>query len=205
MPEIKRLTPATVDDLFWEFARAEVRNDARHDRMYSRGLGAELVSKVRSGQRGVLSRSERARVRATVLSTRPGYLRPLLRLGLRWSYGELPSGELLQLRVPDLDIFRSTAPSQLLQDYAAALDRGGPHLWPPLAKNFRAIRPRFDPRRMVGVPIVIGSSPRGPFTIVEGTTRLSVLVSRLGRGQSRPPKIRLLFGLGPRAPHWWCF
>ena len=173
--------------------------------MYSRGLGPDLFARVRSGKKDGLSQSEHSTVRTTVLSTRPEYLRPLRRLGLRWSYGELPSRALPRLRVPNLNIFRPTAPSRLLRDFASALDRGALTLWPPVAKNFRRIRPRFDPSRMVGVPIVIGTSLRGSFTIVEGLTRLSLLASRWERGEPVPPEIRLLIGVGPKARHWWCF
>jgi len=199
------LEHASPTDFFWEFARAEVRNDRRHHRMYRRGLGPTLFARVRSGDKVGLDRSERSRLRATVLSTRPEYLRPLLRLGLRWTYGRLPPRELPRLRVPNLDIFRPTAASRRLRDLAAALDRDAPTLWPPLAENYRRMQARFDSRRWVGTPIVVGTSPRGPFTIVEGLTRLSVLASRWQRGKPVPPGIRLLIGLGPTAGSWWCF
>lgn len=196
---------ATWNDFFWEFAQAEVQNDARHDRMYSRGLGPDLFAKVRSGRQDELDRTERSLVRSTVLSTRPEYLRPLCRLGLRWSYAELAPRDLPLLRVPDLNIFRATAPSRLLRDFASALDRGELTQWPPLAKNYRRLRTRFDPGRMVGAPIMIGTSQRGPFTIVEGVTRLSILVSRWQQGEPVPPKIPLLIGVGPKALGWWSF
>ena len=202
--QVKLREPASLFDLFWEFARAEVQNDHRHQRAYSRGLGPELFARVRAGERERLDRSARSRLRSTVLLTRPEYLRPLVRLGLRWSFGELPPSGLSRLRVPNLDIFRPTAPSRMLHDLAEALERGTSSVWPPLAQNYRRMRPRFDPRRMIGTPVVIGTSPRGPFTIVEGLTRLSVLASRWERRQTVPPRIRLLFGLGPTARRWWC-
>jgi hypothetical protein len=201
---VELLEAATETDLFWEFARAEVRNDLRHDRTYSRGLGPALLARVRSGARTGLGTSDRSVLRATVLATRPEYLRPLLRLGLRWSFGRLPPEELPRLRVPNLDIFRSTAPSRRLRDFAAALDRETPGLWPPVAENYRAMRPRFDPGQMVGAPIVVGATLRGPFTVVEGLTRLSVLASRWQRGEPVPPGIRILLGVGPRVRDWWC-
>ena len=203
--QVELLEDASLNDFLWEFARAELQNDSRQGRIYRRRLGSELFARVRSGVKEGLDRSERPLVRNTVLSTRPEYLRPLLRLGLRWSYGELPPQELSRLRVSDLNIFRPTAPSRLLQNFAAALDRGGPALWPPVAKNYCRMRPRFDPDRMVGVPIVIGTSRRGPFTIVEGLTRLSVLASRRLRGEPLPRGTHLLLGLGPKARDWWCF
>ncbi len=202
---VEIIDDASWTDFFWEFALAEVQNDRRHDRMYARGLGSDLFARVRLRKKDGLDLSERSQIRSTVLSTRPEYLRPLLRLGLRWSYGELPPRELPRLRTPDLNIFRQTAPSRLLRDFASALDREVPTLWPPIAKNYRRMRSRFDPSRMVGVPIVIGISLRGPFTIVEGLTRLSVLALRWQRGESVPPGIRILIGVGPRARTWWCF
>ncbi len=202
---LKLIEDASPTDFFWEFARAEVQNDRRHDRMYSRRLGPNLFAQVRSGKKDGIVRSELSLIRATVLSTRPEYLRPLLRLGLRWSFGELPAQELPHLRVPNLDIFRPTAPSRLLGDFALALDRGERGVWRPVARNYRRIRPRFDPGRMAGVPIVVGTSPQGPLTIVEGLTRLSILASRLRRGEPVPATSRLLVGLGPKARSWRFF
>ena len=199
------LEDASSTDFFWEFAQAEVRDDGRHDRMYGRGLGPALLARVRLEEREGLTRSQHALLKKTVLSTRPEYLRPLLWLGLRWSFGELPLKQLPHLRVPNLDIFRPTAPSRLLGDFAAALDQGAPTLWPPVAENYRRMRPRFKLQRMVGSPIVMGASSEGPFTIVEGLTRLSVLASRLRGGEPVPSGIRLLVGLGPKARDWWCY
>jgi hypothetical protein len=203
--QVRFLEGASSFDPFWEVARAEVQNDRRHERAYSRGLGPELFARVRAEEKDAIGRADRARLRSTVLSTRPEYLRPLLRLGLRWSYGELPPSGVPRLRVPNLNIFRPTAPSRMLREFAEALDRRAPAAWPPVAENYRRMRSRFDPRRMVGTPIVVGTSRRGPFTIVEGLTRLSVLASRRARQQSTPSGVRVLFGLGPTAARWWCF
>jgi len=204
-PRLSLLEEASATDLFWEFARAEAENDRRHNRMYSRGLGQALYARVRSGAKQGLDRSDRSLLRATVLSTRPEYLRPLLRLRLQWSYGSLPAEELPHLRVPRLEIFRPSAPSRRLHDLVAALDRGGPALWRPVAENYRKMQAGFDTRRWAGAPILVGGSTRGPFTIVEGLTRLSVLASRWRRGKPVPSRIRLLVGLGAKARDWWGF
>ena len=204
-PRVRLLASATRADFFREFARAEVHNDARHNRAYSRGLGLDLFARVRSGDMDGIDRKGHSLIRSTVISTRPTFLRPLLRLGLRWSYGDLSPSGLSRLRVPDLDIFRHTAPSRCLGDFVLALDRGEGGVWRPLARNYGRMRSRFDPRRMVGVPIVVGATSRGPFTVVEGLTRLSILVSRLGRGEPVPRRIRALIGLGPKAENWKFF
>ncbi len=202
---LRLVEDAPAADFYWEFARAETQNDARHSQIYSRGLGPALFARVRHGKKDGVDRSELSLIRSTVLSTRPEYLRPLLRLGLRWSFGDLPSASLIQLRVPDLEIFRPTAPSRLLGDFASALDREERGVWRPVARNHRRIRSCFDPDRMVGTPIVVGTSPQGPFTIVEGLTRLSVLASRFGSGETVPPRSRLLIGVGPKASAWRFF
>ena len=202
---VRRIEPAFVSDMFWEFARAEVQNDRRHGRKYSRGLGNELFDRVRSGNRHWLDRAALARLRSTVLSTRPEYLASLPSLGLRWCYAELPTRELPCLRVPDLDIFRPTAPTHILEELVTALDSRARNLWPPVERNYRKMRPNFDPTRMVGTPIVIGTSLRGPFTIVEGLTRLCVLTSLSREIERISPSTRLLFGVGARARSWKFF
>ena len=197
-----QLQPATLSDFLWEFALAETQNDERHDRMYSQGLGPDLFRRVRSNQRQELEAVDLGRLRATIEATRPDYLSPLLSLELAWNVGWIETHALSELRIPALNIFRPLAPSRRLSDFVASLEASPSHPGLAVEENFRRIRPAFDPSRMLGAPVVIGEGATGPFTIVEGMTRLSVLCSRERHAESVPQGIRLIVGIGLRASRW---
>lgn len=194
--------PGTFSDLLWEFALAETQNDERHGRMYSQGLGPELFHRVRANRREELTRADWERLRTTVVATRPEYLSPLLSLELTWNTGWMETREIAELRTPGLNLFRSLAPSRGLAEFVTSLESGKPVSGLAVEENFRRIRPSFDLSRMLGAPVVIGERSTGPFTIVEGMTRLSVLCSRERHAELVPPGIRLIVGLGSRAKEW---
>lgn len=196
------LRRATLADFLWEFCLAETQNDTRHGRTYSRGLGPDLFRRVRGNHREGLAREEWGRLRSTVVATRPDYLGSLLSLGLRWNRGRIAAREIGELKVPALHLFRPLAPSRSMQEFVSSLERGERGNDIAVAKNFRRIRPIFEDSRRHGAPIVIGASARGPFTIVEGMTRLSVLWSRQRHAEPAPASCPLVVGIGPRVVDW---
>ncbi len=194
--------PVSSSEALWEFAVAETQNDVRHDRAYSRGLGPGLFERVRTDRRTGRTRADRRRLRSTVVGTRPKYLASLVSLQLSWSTGEIAAREIPGLRVPNLDLFRPRAPSRGLAEFVESLEaeKGDPDL--AVAANYRRIRGAFRPGRMRGAPVVIGERSGGPFTIVEGMTRLSVLCSKVTHGERVPARVRVVAGLGARARAW---
>ncbi len=198
---LPKLRPASLVDLFWEFAVAETQNDERHDRLYSQGLGANLLTRVRANERASITPREWQRVRSTVLGTRPVYLPLLLSLRLRWNTGWVKTAKLAEFRVPRLNIFLPTAPSRKLSDFAAALERGA-QPGNNFVAHYQRLKRTFQAEKMVGAPVVLCEAESGPFTIVEGLTRLSVLCSRFSSGDEVPPRVRLLIGKGRAAAKW---
>jgi hypothetical protein len=203
-PPLTKLRPASLVDLFWEFAVAETQNDERHDRLYSLGLGTDLFTRVRANKRGSITPGEWERVRSTVLGTRPEYLPPLLSLRLRWNTGWVETAKLAEFNVPRLNIFLPTAPSRKLSEFAAAVERGA-RPGNNFAEHYQRLRRTFQAVKMVGAPVVLCEVEIGPFTIVEGLTRLSVLCSRFSSGEAVPPRVRLLIGKGRAAAKWQFF
>ena len=76
------------------------------------------------------------------------------------------------------------APSRKLEEFADALDAG--HVTSgeeEFASNYRKVHDSFSSQRMRGRPIVVAENVEGPFTILEGYTRLTTITSlqRAGR------------------------
>lgn len=195
------LRKGSVSDLFWEFGYAESQNDERHDRCYSQGLGPGLFERVRAGERGTLTPQDWERLRATVVGTRPEYLRPLETLELEWLQGWVRPGELPELKVPRLNIFLPSAPSRRLAEFVETLEEGG-QPGNGFASHYERLKGSFDPQKVRGAPVLLCESDQGPFTIVEGMTRLSVLCCRSSLGRPVPPRVQVLVGRGPRVVEW---
>jgi hypothetical protein len=105
------------------------------------------------------------------------------------------------MRVMNLRIFTEIAPTRRLMELATALDNGAvPLNWQP--SNYRHLRSTFDLSMMHGDPIVVAEHPTGPYTLVEGVTRMCALVSRHSRGEFEEARIPMLLGVGPRLGGW---
>ncbi|MDE1835984.1 MAG: hypothetical protein KGJ23_05140 [Euryarchaeota archaeon] len=199
---LTELVPATVRDVLWAFALAEAQNDERHDRCYSKGLGEVLFQRVRGGDRNSLSAGDWKTLRSTVVGTRPGYLPQLFSLGLRWYSGKIETSKLGALQTPDLNIFRPLAPSRTVEEFSATLERGARTPGTSVGENYRRMRGTFDYPRMLGSPVVIGERRAGPFTFVEGATRLSILCAKARAGERVPARVTVMAGIGRLAKEW---
>jgi hypothetical protein len=198
---MRRIGRATVQDLFWNFARAEFEVPPNGPRHTQPVLSSELRDRVLRGEREQLSPRDWQRLREAVLSTRSSIVTPLARLVRTWFLAELAPADVAELRVLNLRIFTSIVRSRRLVDLAAALDRGEfPRIWDP--DHYRELRAHFDPGRMHGLPILVSARGTGPFSVVEGTTRLSVIASLRGCGGLAPEPLPVLLGVGAGLVDW---
>jgi hypothetical protein len=195
------LRPASVNDLVWNYARAEFEIPEHGLRHIQPRIAPELRERVLLDQREALSPSDWGALRDGLLSTRADLVRPLIDLGTEWFLGELPANEWLNLRVLNLRIFTDIVPSRSLVELAAAMDGGAvPGDWEP--SRYLRLRSEFDLARMHGRPIVVSERLTGPYILVEGVTRMSVLVSRKRRGLLDVAHIPLLLGVASRLSSW---
>ena len=191
----------TARDVYWNFARAEFEVPAGGPRHTAPPISAELRRRVERGDRDRLSPRDWRELRGAVLSVRGTIVRPLLARVKKWYLAEPSPDDLRELRVMNLHIFTSIVPSRSLVDFAASLDRGVfPRIWDP--RFYRELRARFDPGKMHGAPIVVAARETGPFTLIEGVTRMSVLTSRLRLGETVGESLSVVLGLGPAVAGW---
>lgn len=167
---------ADVQDVFWNFARAEFEDHLGGDRHAQPVIPERLWAKVIRGERENRSSDVWHVLEKGLLSTRGTIVKPVLDRVREWSLVELHPKELPDLRVMNLRIFSSVAPSRRLDDFCATLDRVEfPPNWDPTF--YRDLRARFDLRCMHGIPILVAARRSGPYAVVEGTTRVGVMVS----------------------------
>lgn len=199
---MRDLRPVSEDGLFWHFAVAEIRSD-RYGETYSQVLGPELTSSLRRNSPPELSALDRAKIRAGVMRIRGPLLLPLLKLTPSWLEGELTLEELPRVRVMNYPPLVAIAPSRELQDFARALDGPGPLDGDQsFIQNYRRTRPDFDPVISRGLPIVVAPVREGPFTQIEGLTRLASLESMRRGGKLQASGIRVLLGVTNRFQEW---
>jgi hypothetical protein len=188
-------------DLFWNFARAEFELPPGGPRHTPPPISAPLRDRIVRGERDRLSPSEWQRLRAAVLATRSSIVRPVLARVAQWLFAEASPSDLEELRVMNLHIFTSLAPSRRLVDLTGALDAGlFPKIWDP--RYYRDLRAGFRRERMHGVPILVAPRSSGPFTVIEGTTRLAAIVSGQSSGETRIAPVPVLLGIGPAIAEW---
>jgi hypothetical protein len=195
------LRAATSRDLFWNFSRAEFEIPEHGVRHTQPRMAVELRSRVLRDERASLSDQDWEALREAILSTRSDIVQPLLDLGIEWFLGELRSTDWAKLRVMNLRIFTDIEPSRSLGELASALDAGAvPRIWDP--SRYPRLRSEFELAKMHGLPIVVSERPTGPYTLIEGTTRMCILVSKVRKGELDVAQIPLLLGVSPRIGEW---
>ncbi len=195
------LKKGSVCDLLWNFARAEFEIPEDGLRHTQPAISQALKDRILRDERATFSEEDWEALRKAVLSTRSPIVQPLIDLGTEWFLGELPSTEWREVRVMNLRIFIEFAPTRRLMELANALDDGAVPLGWNLS-NYPHLRSTFDLSMMHGDPIVVAERPTGPYTLVEGVTRMCVLFSRQSHGEIEVARIPMLLGVCPRLGQW---
>jgi hypothetical protein len=195
------LRKGSMRDLFWNFARAEFEIPESGIRHTQPEISPALRARVLRNERASLSDAEWEELRRAVRSTRADPVQSLLDLGPKWFLGDLPANAWATVRVMNLTIFTRMAPSRRLADLATALDAGAvPSVWTP--SNYSRLRSTFDLSRMHGDPILVARRRAGPYILVEGTTRMCVLLSKTRDGEISVPSVPVVLGVSPRLDRW---
>jgi len=195
------LVPCSQRELFWNFASADMHSP-RYGQAYEDLLPTKLTMHLRRGERDALSEQEWGNLEAVVLAARGSVLGPLLRSGTGWYVGNLSLEELQRIRVMKHLPFVAIAPTRELSDFVAALDKG---ILPPgdsFGENYRRMRPSFELSRMHGYPIVVAEQADGPYTALEGLTRMAILTSQYLGGEIPASRIPMMLGLCDRLREW---
>jgi len=195
------VTPGSQQDLWWNWAIAEV-DSAR----FGAGLGSrmtlELQAKVRAGMREALTSSDWNSLKDAVTEFRKPILLDLLRFPTVWYQGELDSSELPNVRIMNYEPHVKISPSRTLSDFATALDAGRNSGETEFGGNYRKVRAAFRVDKVRGRPILVAEAKSGPFILLEGYTRLTVMTSLIREGKINPQLISVLLGVCHRLREW---
>ncbi len=137
-----------------------------------------------------------------VTATRGDYLRPILESKPEWSIGWLAVEELAQIQVIRHTPFLAIAPHRDLFTFVKGLDGGRDTPGDGFGEGYRMVRPYFNAGRMRGCPVLVGRTDDGPYTEVEGLTRMSCILSKHLASEPRPAEVEVDLGASPRMNEW---
>lgn len=198
--ELTLSDPADSDDVVWNFLAAELDSPRWRARLEA-VLPPVVVERLRTSSRDHLPSEELASARRALLAHRGRFVEFLLDASTNWRYGRLPTARLETLRVIAEGDFLERAPTRLLGEFARRTDEGVPPI-PDFDPGYRTLRSGFDRNAMRGIPILLGASERGPFTIAEGLTRLTCLASLRREGRPVPEGLEILVGTNAGLARW---
>jgi len=194
--------PCPDQEFLWNFAYSENDSESRHGDRWRTALGPRLSGLIQAGERSSLTRDDWSRVGIAMEAARGAYIAALIRLRPRWHVGILPTSGLGAIRLIRLEAFRSVSPRLRLDEFVRGLDAGKNTLDDQFSLRYRRLRPKFDPSRSRGIPMLVAAHLPGPFTEIDGLTRMCIIFSRLTQGESAPADIRVLLGLSQRITEW---
>lgn len=200
---IEDLVTCSAQDMLWEWAKAEIKS-SRFSRYFDE-LPVEIKLKLRAGDRSVINEAELQAITTVVTMKRGPLIRGPLRLQTKWYTATLGIPMVLELRVMNWPPFVSLSPSRQLSEFVDRLDRGeAPTDDALFLANYQDLRDNYDEAQFNERMILITDNVRGPYTIVEGYTRLSVLASRKIHNQTITiPHIDVIIGICPKIAEWY--
>lgn len=193
--------PVPEEEILLAVAQSEM-----FSRRWARGLARHLpeavAERVRYSPRSEWSEGDRKSIVDAVLAFPPPSLDPLLRLGVSWSAASLAVSELPELRVVSTSEFLGLAPDGRLSTLVASIEKGRDTPDAEFSGGFRRMKNSFSPAKMHGHPCLVAKVGEGPYTVVEGLTRLAVLLSRSSSGNPVPDPLEVYLGLTERLGEW---
>ena len=199
----RKTNRATERDFVWNFCRAEIESrNPEFQAGYVDRMSFDLEMKVRQGQRTTLTDDDWTGLERALDGFRGRYATPFLGFGMEWWSASLPVAALPALQIANHPPLVSVARSRRLEDYVKRLDAGEGTPGDTAGERYRSVRPIFDLKRVRGLPILVAETSEGPYTIVEGLTRLSCQTSLFLKGTPAQEVVPILLGISPRVKNW---
>jgi hypothetical protein len=188
-------------DVFCQFAAAEV-DSPRYGQPFESIVGQVKATRLRTTPLELWTDADCDAGVAGVTAIRGHYVRSIFALEPEWRIGSIPIQELADIRLIQLPAFASIAPRRTLFEFVRALDSGRDTQGDSFGSSYRQFRPKFDVASMRGLPILLAKSDVGPYTEVEGLTRLCCLLSMHLNGETVPDAVDVVLGISRRVESW---
>ncbi len=189
------------EEILLAFAQSEMFSRRWADGLASH-LEEALAERVRYSPRSEWPAEDRAALVDGVRAFRPPLLDPLLRLGVVWWAASLVPSDLADLRAVSTREFQGLAPDGRLATLVDSLEKGRDTPDADFSGGFRRLKNAYSPAKMQGRPCLVAKAKDGPYTVVEGLTRLAVLQSRWSAGKPVPDPLEAYLGLTDRLGEW---
>jgi hypothetical protein len=200
--KVRDLRRATYRDLLWNFAYSEIDSVSRHGDAWRAAVGPTLTQRLAISDSDRISVDDWSVIERTLLATRGWFLASLLALEPSWYSGVIELEQVGSIQVLRHPPFLSIAPSGRIGDFVRALDAGEDTPGDRFAARYRALQPVFTPARARGRPVLVTPTLDGPFTEIDGLTRLSILWSRRRSAPRWPTDLPVMLGVGPTIAQW---
>lgn len=130
------------------------------------------------------------------------FILPLLALAPKWFEATIQPSELSQHHATAGAWWGNLSPSWDLGGFIDSFEAGRDAPDGGFRAKVYDLAANFDPARQRGRPILVGSSPAGMLTVLEGTTRLLAILKRHRDGLDLPESFPVYCGLSPQADQW---
>lgn len=199
---MRDIRPGSIQDLVWNWGRAEVESK-RFSQFYD-SLSPQLQNLITLDKRDELGPADWDVLTRIVLSSRLPLLAGLIRLQTIWHTGILSFDKLPELMLMGWPPFVTLSPSRRIVDFVAALDKGqAPPREEGFLANYQDLKGRFEIGTMHGFPILVSLRLAGPYIILEGYSRLSVLTSKYLDGEIKAGEVQAVLGICDKLQHWY--
>jgi hypothetical protein len=197
--------PSDFKQVVLEIGAAELPPRRGVDAHYDGLLTDEQFDRLNREGLTAWTESDLEAVSAAAVARRGQYFGRLEWLCSDWYSGRLRAVDVGGVRTIDTTEFTSIAPSRRVSELTAALDEGKHTEGRHFSDRYRALRPNFDPTKMVGRPMLVAERPEGPYVEFEGLHRLCWLESSRVDGELRISEVDVLLGVGEFVRDWQPF
>lgn len=199
---VRAQSPIPARRVYADFVAAELESP-RYGKAYAQILGHSATARMRSKAISDWDGLDLIEAERALLRFRGDYLRPLFAMDPAWVVGELPVDEVGTVKVTNLDPFVAVAPSRLISDLVKAMEAGNVPKNDTFEKGYPILRHSFNAKMTRGRPILVSASNDGPYTAIEGLTRLCVQQALAAEGKPAQLSVPVILGTTPRLSKWW--
>lgn len=158
------------DEVYWEFARAEV-DSSRYGGYLRPRLTTSIIGAIRRDERGALSASDWNTLKVAVWELRSPILVHIVDRGFTWEYVDFPTADLTNVLFLRMAGFASSSPNRTIGELLHAIKAGNPPTDASWLNNFQAMSRAFAPSAIKGAPVFVTDDQRSQYLIMEGLTR----------------------------------